>query len=596
MKNKWIAYFLWLISGFGWFGLHNFYLNRPWRGIIWIFTQGLFWFGSAYDLITIHKTVKDINDEYSYNNYIESETRTPSNSFSNNNELETDFIELKKVSEEQPNRLDLNELFKIEVSNGRRKENNEPFRISIRTNFDKLKKDSDVEYISSNDTPTFDFPKNEKADNNYTRTDNHEDYYYDRSKLYKSKLELTDLEKELIKHYRNSYRKFVEIEFCDLETLKLSLHLYHQLENLYQARNKDLEKKLNEEHKKIIADKKKEYLELYDYIPDWLESNYEYYSPKSYLLSHLQQIAENTLRLKYNYNRQVDTEYAYNYLEENFNYTKEYIDKLLEIYDYSYPDMEAEIVINEHCTARWKKEIVDYDIERYDDLVEKNVNNPSLFRLLHSCAKKCIKADKKNKGIEYMLLATVKAPKKKQRPTLTSTEIKSLFRTEKEKKKYLDFIEKLGAEIDDAEIISFAKLFYHKNIVLSQSAIDKVIEKNESLSAKVGEYLKEEEIEIDYEEKATPKDEVNSLNDIFDSGNATIEFIEKETLIINYLSDKKEMQFSELAEFAKNNSIRLKKVINSINKKSYEVYEESLITIDENIYKLNSELVKEIKC
>jgi len=210
-------------------------------------------------------------------------------------------------------------------------------------------------------------------------------------------------------------------------------------------------------------------------------------------------------------------------------------------------------------------------------------------------AKNCIKAGMKNKGIEYMLLATFKAPKKKQRPTLTSTEIKSLFRTDNEKKKYVDFIEKLGADIDDAEIISFSKLFYHRNIILSQSEIDKAIAKNESLSAKVGEYLKDEEYKNVIEEKTIPKDEVKSLNEIFDSTKVAVEFDNKESLLLSYLSEIKEAEQSELQKFAKGNSIRLKKVISTINKKSYEVFEESLINVEESKYVLNTELLKEIK-
>lgn len=269
MKNKWVAYFLWLISGFGWFGLHNFYLNRPWRGVIWIFTQGLFWFGSAFDLLTIHKTVKDINNEFSYKNYVPSIIEFSDTSTSDNPQsIQKNYPDPETTNRESTSRLDLKDLFKIEVNNSGTQNIYEPFRITIKTDFDKAQRDRDVEYISSKEAPYFDFPKNENEDRNIVSNDNYDDFYYDRSKIYKTKLDLTNSELELIKYYRNSYRKFVEIEFCDLETVKLTLHLYHQLENLFISRKKDLEKKLNKEHKEIIADKKKEYLELYDYVPN----------------------------------------------------------------------------------------------------------------------------------------------------------------------------------------------------------------------------------------------------------------------------------------------------------------------------------------
>ncbi|HPA71867.1 MAG TPA: NINE protein, partial [Spirochaetota bacterium] len=38
MKSKGIAYLLWLLSIFGWLGLHRFYIGKIGTGLIWIFT------------------------------------------------------------------------------------------------------------------------------------------------------------------------------------------------------------------------------------------------------------------------------------------------------------------------------------------------------------------------------------------------------------------------------------------------------------------------------------------------------------------------------------------------------------------------------
>lgn len=61
MKSKGTAYLLWLISLFGWLGIHHFYLGKPVKGLIWIFTGGVFGFGSLIDLFTLGGDVDRYN-------------------------------------------------------------------------------------------------------------------------------------------------------------------------------------------------------------------------------------------------------------------------------------------------------------------------------------------------------------------------------------------------------------------------------------------------------------------------------------------------------------------------------------------------------
>lgn len=60
-KSKGVAYLLWLISIFGWFGFHRFYLGRWGTGILWILTGGLFGLGSFIDLFTLGGKVEAYN-------------------------------------------------------------------------------------------------------------------------------------------------------------------------------------------------------------------------------------------------------------------------------------------------------------------------------------------------------------------------------------------------------------------------------------------------------------------------------------------------------------------------------------------------------
>jgi TM2 domain-containing membrane protein YozV len=68
MKSKGIAYLLWLISFFGWFGFHRFYLRKIGTGILWIITGGVFGIGSLIDLFTLGGQV----DQYNTNEELKS--------------------------------------------------------------------------------------------------------------------------------------------------------------------------------------------------------------------------------------------------------------------------------------------------------------------------------------------------------------------------------------------------------------------------------------------------------------------------------------------------------------------------------------------
>jgi TM2 domain-containing membrane protein YozV len=61
MKSKGTAYLLWAIGLFGCLGIHHFYLGNISKGIIWLFTFGVFGFGSLIDLFTLGSQVDGVN-------------------------------------------------------------------------------------------------------------------------------------------------------------------------------------------------------------------------------------------------------------------------------------------------------------------------------------------------------------------------------------------------------------------------------------------------------------------------------------------------------------------------------------------------------
>ena len=61
MKNKGVAYVLWLFGGFGSLGFHRFYLRRYGTGIIWVLTGGVCGIGSIVDLFILAGMVEKYN-------------------------------------------------------------------------------------------------------------------------------------------------------------------------------------------------------------------------------------------------------------------------------------------------------------------------------------------------------------------------------------------------------------------------------------------------------------------------------------------------------------------------------------------------------
>jgi hypothetical protein len=61
MYSVWVAYFLWVLSGFGLLGFHRFYLGKIRTGLLWMLTGGLGTVGAIYDFFTLPSQVQVAN-------------------------------------------------------------------------------------------------------------------------------------------------------------------------------------------------------------------------------------------------------------------------------------------------------------------------------------------------------------------------------------------------------------------------------------------------------------------------------------------------------------------------------------------------------
>ena len=62
-KSGLASYILWLLCLGGICGLHRFYLGRPWTGLLWLVTLGLFGIGQLIDLFLIPGMIREENLE-----------------------------------------------------------------------------------------------------------------------------------------------------------------------------------------------------------------------------------------------------------------------------------------------------------------------------------------------------------------------------------------------------------------------------------------------------------------------------------------------------------------------------------------------------
>lgn len=61
MRSTTVAYLLWCLMFVGLCGIHRFYAGRPWTGLLWLFTLGLFSVGQIIDLFLIPSMIENGN-------------------------------------------------------------------------------------------------------------------------------------------------------------------------------------------------------------------------------------------------------------------------------------------------------------------------------------------------------------------------------------------------------------------------------------------------------------------------------------------------------------------------------------------------------
>ena len=61
MRSTGTAYLLWCLGFLAVCGIHRFYAGKPWTGLLWLFTGGLFFIGQIVDLFLIPSMIENSN-------------------------------------------------------------------------------------------------------------------------------------------------------------------------------------------------------------------------------------------------------------------------------------------------------------------------------------------------------------------------------------------------------------------------------------------------------------------------------------------------------------------------------------------------------
>ena len=424
---------------------------------------------------------------------------------------------------------------------------------------------------------------------------------------YKSKLNLTDSQVQLLNRLWVPNNNFCSIEYCRTELVKFYLTSINGLEEYYVQADTTLEAEF-----KSVADviAKKQYR----YRAGSTNYNYSMDSISNEIYAILFKMAENVLREKYGHKRKVNVEMTYvpAALEEFETKILVPVRQVLSnaISMVQPPDDSTEVELNAQNTSRWKISF-DQITSTYNSrgpkfykqilaLGEFNKKNPSIENIFFEASKFLSTYDKEASLKLYLYYIYYDLQSKTfDNKQLTKTIQKNLFKTNEQLREFEIILSELikSKDLNNAlEGITHIYGVKRKQIKLDAEAIKDVHSQHANTVELLNEYLQDEyedettsiktnelnkeEVEIDITQKSGEVASSIYVDDLLLSGTqiATIEYFVKSNYTIT---------LQELESFAKSQGSFKNHLIESINETCFDRFDDVLIEEEDNAYILN---------
>jgi hypothetical protein len=445
-----------------------------------------------------------------------------------------------------------------------------------------------------------------RADDRYSYQNFNSGYdYLGLGTKYRSKLNLTGEEVELLNRLPYAGNNFLNIEFCHLEVLKLYVAVITALKVLYKNEGTTLEKEFF-----IVADvvAKKHYR----YRAGSQNYKYSIESITNEFYTTIFKYCENAVRNAYEHKRKLNTDHDYTNVEAKSEFETKIISKVSELLPtltstITSPDNATEIELNAQTTSRWKmkfeKLTADYKNNSASftasiiELGKLNKKNPSIENIFFEASKFLAKYDKQSSLTLYVhyLYHDLKSSTFDNKQ-LTKTVQKNLFRTNEQLHHFEKIISNLIKDKDlDKALEAVPKVYEakRKKIQLDKTTIKEVQQQHSGTVELLNEYLRddfEDEInaiqarEINSEEI---KIEITQKNEEPQRA-AFLTEIPLTAIHVSILELFSKNNFSilqrEIEDFAKPKGFLKNQAIESINEACYEILDDVLIEEDEDYY------------
>ena len=439
--------------------------------------------------------------------------------------------------------------------------------------------------------------------------------YWRLGSKYKSKLNLTDAEVNLLNKLLYQSNNFCNIEFCCLEVLKLYIAVISELKVKFESEGTTIEKEFS-----FVADVIAR--EHFKYRIGSQNYKFSIESTTNELYSTIFKHCENVVREAYGHKRKLNTDTYHTNEEAKSEIDSKIISKVAEILSYliskvTIPDEATELELNLQTTSRWKIKFEELTTNfngnsnafstAIIELGNLNKKNPSIENIFFEASKFISKYDKTVSLSLYVhyLYHDLKSATFDNKQ-LTKTIQKSLFKTNDQLHDFEKIVSELIKDKKLDKALNAVPNIYkvkRKKIQLDKTTIEDVRQQHSQTVEKLTEILRDdfedENNSIHSREINTEEIKIEIIQKIEESHHSPF----KSELSLNpiqvsilelFSKNNFSILQSEIDSFARFNSMMKDHLINSINETCHDLLDDNLIETEDDYYTIIPEYFQNI--